>query len=728
MVTMKRCLIVGLLAFIWSGIYSQSIATPEHRKEKTAFQVAAPWSEAYDVRSDIAIVYGINDAGGQFEERVNGWRTKGYQVHFMTGIAWGQYQDYFLGQYDGKAHLNEGQVDRNGDTIWHGKNVPYIVPSADYLKYLKTHLKRAIDAGVTAIHLEEPEFWARAGYSEAFKKEWKNFYNTAWQAQHESPEATYLSSKLKYQLYYNALKDCFAYIKSYSKSIGREVQCYVPTHSLINYSSWRIVSPEASLASISDVDGYIAQVWTGTSREPVYFNGIQKERVFENAFLEYGTMISMIRPTGKKIFLLTDPIEDWPRTWDDYKRNYQATFTAKLLYPSVADYEVMPWPNRIYLGKFKLEDRDERLPISPAYATQMQVMINALNEVPVSQNKVSGNHGIGVLVSNSMMFQRFPTHAGYEDPQLSNFYGLAMPLLKRGIPVETVHMENLLNKNTLKNINVLVMSYSNMKPLSERYHTVLAEWVRGGGMLIYYGRDNDPFQAVREWWNTEGKTYSAPSEHLFRQLGLSNISANGGEFVKAGKGMVSVNRKDPKELVIEPRSDWTYVSKVGDAYQRYTGSRLILKNNFEVKRGPYIVAAVMDENENKTPLKIPGPVVDLFDPGLPVLNAKEVQPGSQSFLYDLSSLTSDQPKVIAAAARIYNEKITSGTYSFVAKSPSETNNVMRIRLPKEPVSITATTSTEEAIATSREWDGRTRTLLLRFTNKSAGVQVNIQWN
>ncbi|ULT39158.1 hypothetical protein KRR40_29655 [Niabella defluvii] len=147
-----------------------------------------------------------------------------------------------MGQYDGKTHLNEGQVDRNGDTIWHGKNVPYIVPSADYLKYLKTHLKRAIDAGVTAIHLEEPEFWARAGYSEAFKKEWKNFYNTAWQAQHESPEATYLSSKLKYQLYYNALKDCFAYIKSYSKSIGREVQCYVPTHSLINYSSWRIVS------------------------------------------------------------------------------------------------------------------------------------------------------------------------------------------------------------------------------------------------------------------------------------------------------------------------------------------------------------------------------------------------------------------------------------------------------------------------------------------------------
>src|SRR5690606_15116114 len=102
------------------------------------------------------------------------------------------------------------------------------------------------------------------------------------------------------------------------------------------------------------------------------------ERVFENAFLEYGSMISMIQPTGKKIFLLTDPIEDRSRTWDDYKRNYQATFTAKLLYPSVADYEVMPWPDRIYRGRFPVENSNERQPISPDYATQMQVMVNAL--------------------------------------------------------------------------------------------------------------------------------------------------------------------------------------------------------------------------------------------------------------------------------------------------------------------------------------------------------------
>ncbi|RYE24398.1 MAG: hypothetical protein EOP42_22335, partial [Sphingobacteriaceae bacterium] len=326
------------------------VAAQNQSKEKTAFQISAPWNADYDVRSDVAIVYGINDAGGNFEQRIKGYRDKGYEVQFMTGIAWGQYQDYFTGKYDGKTHWDEGQVTAKGDTIWHGKFVPYIVPTENFLGYMKSQVKRAIDAGITAVYLEEPEFWSRAGYSDAFKTAWQKFYGSPWRPQHESPEATYMSSKLKYQLYFNALKTVFAYVKSYSASVGKKVKCYVPTHSLINYSSWQIVSPEASLANLPDMDGYIAQVWTGTSREPVYYNGTAKERVFENAFLEYGSMVSMTAPTGRKIFFLTDPIEDRQHSWDDYKVNYQATFTAQLLYPMVNNYEVMPWPSRIYQG------------------------------------------------------------------------------------------------------------------------------------------------------------------------------------------------------------------------------------------------------------------------------------------------------------------------------------------------------------------------------------------
>jgi hypothetical protein len=702
-------------------------AIAQQLPEKTAFQVADGWHEDYDVRSDIAIVYGINDAGGNFEQRVKSWRDKGYTVHFMTGIAWGQYQDYFMGRFDSTTHWDEGQVSRNGDTIWHGKYVPYIVPSSSFLRYIKTHVKRAIDAGVTGIYLEEPEFWSRAGYSASFKKEWQNYYGSPWQAQHESPEATYLSSKLKYQLYFNALKEVFSYVRSYSMSKGTRVACYVPTHSLLNYSSWQIVSPEASLANLEGMDGYIAQVWTGTSREPVYYNGVMKERVFENAFLEYGSMISMTAPTKRKIFFLTDPIEDRARTWDDYKKNYQATFTAQLLYPMVADYEVMPWPPRIYRGKFKMENSQERQPISKDYATQMQVMVNSLNDMPVSKNKLNGSKGIGILLGNSMMFQRFPTHNDYSDPQLSNFYGMAMPLLKRGIPVETVHMENLGNSSTLKNIRVLIMSYANMKPMSPTVHEQLAKWVKEGGVLIYYGKDTDPFQSVREWWNTNGNHYTAPAMHLLQQLGIRE-EKNHIEY-KVGKGHVLLVRRDPKDLVLTPNQDNLFIEQVKKGFEEYAhAGKLISKNYFLLERGPFDIAAVLDEHENKEPLLIKGPVIDLFDPLLPVLSTKIVNPGEQAYLYNLNRIrVSPTPKILAAAARVTNEQHNGKTYSFLVKSPANTMNVMRILLPARPKSIKLKRAGSVIPIITNEWHERSKTCLLRFENYSDGVNVTLSW-
>ena len=114
-------------------------AQSSNTAEKTSFQVAAPWNEAYDVRSDIAIVYGMDST---FTERVKGYRDRGYNVQFMTGIAWGNYQDYFTGKFDGKTHEEDGQVERNGHEIGHGKGIPYIVPTDSYIAYFKTLIKK----------------------------------------------------------------------------------------------------------------------------------------------------------------------------------------------------------------------------------------------------------------------------------------------------------------------------------------------------------------------------------------------------------------------------------------------------------------------------------------------------------------------------------------------------------------------------------------------------------
>ena len=696
---------------------------PERDSVKTTFQTGQGWRPTIDNRADAVMVYGVGGnptdkgAPGSVEARLASWRERGYDTHFMTGIAWGGYQDYFTGSWDGEWHLDEGQVRMEGDTIWHGPMVPYIVPTENYLAYFKErHIKRVIDAGVDAIFLEEPEFWAHAGYSEAFKREWKAYYGEDWCPQDESPEATYLSSKLKYHLYYRALDEVCSYAKEYGRSLGREIKCYIPTHSLVNYSMWEIVSPEASLASMDCIDGYIAQVWTGTSRAPDYFDGVRRERVFETAYLEYGCMASMTAPTGRRVWFLTDPIEDATRDWEDFRRNYQATFAAQLLYPQIADYEIMPWPERIYERPYPAgPGSDARIRIPQDFASMMQVMTDALQEMPLSDKTLDGPQGISVLMANSLMFQRFPVHEGYDDPQLSNFFGLALPLLKRGVPVGITHIENLGYPEALQDVKVLLMTYANMKPMDPSAHEHLADWVRNGGVLVYSATDTDPFQGVREWWNTGENAYDAPSDHLFALLGLDPNPGQG--VYPCGKGRLCVLRHDPKEYVMMEGGDAMLLSTVESLY-----GPLQWKNHFLLDRGPYKIAAALDESVSDEPYVLEGSFIDLFDPLLPIVTRKELAPGTQAFLYDLRKAPK-APAILAAASRAYDLHRTARTFSYVCKAPAETVNVTRIRLRQKPLSVCV----DGEPAADCSWDSTSRTLFLRFPNSPEGVRVEIRW-
>jgi hypothetical protein len=734
----------------WAQTVSQKAAV-KAVKEKTTFQTGGPWKPTTDLRADVAIVYGAGGRPGEFEKRVQSWRDHGYQVAFMTGMAWGGYQDYFLGKWDGKRHFDEAQKQMNGDTVWHGKNMPYIVPTMNFLKYFKEQvIKKVIDA----IYLEEPEYWAKSGYSEAFKNEWKDYYGFEWRPQHESAENTYLANKLKYYLYYRALKESFTYAKEYGKSKGINVRCYVPTHSLLNYSLWQIVSPEASLASLDCVDGYIVQSWTGTAREPNYFNGIAKERSFETAFLEYSCMRSMTAPTGRKLFFENDPVEDTRRDWSDYKKNYQTTFTAELFFPDIANYEVMPWPDRIFDGKyFASKTSNERAGMPKSYSTQMMVMINSLNDIKTSTNKTSGTQGISVMMGNSLMFQRLPTHddgkawadpyftSFYEtsgmfnrvpsnnklmDPQLSNFYGEALPFLKRGVPVDIVHIENLGFEKALKDTKILLMSYSNMKPPTEEVHQHLVKWVRDGGVIVYSGRDDDPFQSVLEWWNKDNKKYQCPADDLFDKLGIGQHPKAGTYTV--GKGKICIIRRDPKEFVLESDRDDELRDKVEALYQQATGQKVEYKNSFYLARGAYDIVSVMDEGVTAEPYTIKGKLIDLYDPALPMVTEKKINPGEQGYFYNIDRIANPQtPQVLATAARVYEEKVGKKRYSFTAKSPLNTTNAMRILTPAQPKKIVVADAAGKAIAFKKSWDSLSKTSLLNFDNSPDGVKVTLEW-
>ena len=706
---MRRALFFVLLLFMALQLLAQH--------EKTTFQTLSPWKPSTDIRSDVVMVYGVGSSPTlSFHDRVKSWRERGYTTHFMTGISWGGFRDYFSGQWDGELHDDEVQKRSSGEDIMHGPKVPYVVPTQGFLDYFKErHIKPVIDEGINTIFFEEPEFWVWSGYSEAFKREWQDYYGFPWQPQHESAEYTYLSNKLKHHLYYRALDEAFTYAKQYGRERGMEVRCFVPTHSLLNYAQWGVVSPEASLNTMENCDGYIAQVWTGTSRMSNHYNGVLKERVFEMAFLEYGCLESMARPTGRKMFFLADPIEDRVVNWEDYKRNYQATFTAQLLYPNIIDYEVMPWPDRIYEREYPVSaDSEEKTHIPRSYSTQMQVMINALNEIPASENHVNGSQGISVLLSNSIMFHQ--PFEGFEDPYLVNFFGLAMPLVKRGIPIGITHMENLGFEETLRDMSVLLMTYANMKPLDSEAHRRIADWVEQGGSLIYCGRDDDPFQTVSEWWNTNGNHFSAPSQHLFALMGMDEQALEG--QYRFGNGHIYVLRRNPQEFVQTAGADSLLLQTLEAVYGSYEQ-----KNYFLLRRDPYLIASVVDESPiSSASLSLKGFFIDLFDPLLPVLGEKVVQPGEQTFLYELDKVADKKcPKVLAAASRQYDEVATSNSYSFTSKSPANTSNVMRVLLPKKPIKV------QTSVASSSTWNEESQTLLLGFENDPEGVQVRIEW-
>lgn len=152
----------------------------ERETERTGFQEGSSYGERYDLQTDFVMVYGI---GPSMPERIRQWEERGYRVHLMTGVSWGGYQDYLNGHFDGRSHWDEAQTYKSGETIIHGtsQDIPYMVPTIAYSDFLVERIRPAVDAGVDAIHLEEPEFWVEGGYSEAFKREWLNYYKEPWQ-------------------------------------------------------------------------------------------------------------------------------------------------------------------------------------------------------------------------------------------------------------------------------------------------------------------------------------------------------------------------------------------------------------------------------------------------------------------------------------------------------------------------------------------------------------------
>jgi len=707
-------------------------ADPRQKEERTSFQTHAPWDPGLQLPADVAMVYGVDES---MPDRIRQWKERGYIVHLMTGVSWGQYQDYLYGRFDGKNHVDEAQKQRNGEVISHGGDVYYMCPGPEYGTYLAQNVLRAIDAGAEAIHLEEPEFWARAGYSEGFKRAWRAHYNEDWIPPHESADAQYRASRLKYILYRDALKQVFDAVKKKNAETGKQVKCYVPTHSLVNYALWNIVSPESSLLTVG-ADGFIAQVWTGTARSPNMYQGKRAERTFQTAFFEYGAMTAATRGSDGRLWFLHDPIEDDPNhDWNDYKTNWECTVVGSLFWPETTRYEIAPWPERIFHGKYprpgaqpqpnlrgrRRFSQEDRIPIPPDYATELMTVMNALNDMDQPDlDWDAGTRGVGLVVSDALMFQR----EGFKpsDPYLGNFFGLALPAIQRGIPAEPVQLENLRTSADLGRYKVLVMTYEGMKPLTNDADKVLAEWVKAGGVLLFIDDDKDPYNEVRSWWNAPGGPgFANPRQALFEALGVGRDAKPGTHGV--GSGTLIWDASSPAALTYKPEG----ADAIRKLIEQACGAAKLPymeTNHLVLRRGPYVVAAGLESAEGESDHVLKGRFVDLFDAQLKVVDAVTLDASRRALLLDLDRVASKGPRVLAAAGRVTDEAPKGDGLSFFVRGPKDITASVRVALAHAPKSVAVDGKPVEA--GSQSWDDASKTLLLRFPNSADAVRVEIE--
>ena len=144
-----------------------------------------------------------------------------------------------------------------------------------------------------------------------------------------------------------------------------------------------------------------------------------------------------------------------------------------------------------------------------------------------------------------------------------------------------------------------------------------------------------------------------------------------------------------------------------------------------MRRGPYVVAAGLDESRDDPPAVLRGDFLDLFDARLPIVESVSLAPGSRRLLFDLDRPRPPGPAVLASACKALGAETTpDGAFRFHAEGPDKIEAVVCVSLPAAPKEVLLDRQALQAGA--RTWDDRTKTLRFRFPNSAAGHWLTIR--
>ena len=181
-----------------------------------------------------------------------------------------------------------------------------------------------------------------------------------------------------------------------------------------------------------------------------------------------------------------------------------------------------------------------------------------------------------------------------------------------------------------------------------------------------------------------------------------------------GKGGLIWMRENPAGLAANAEGDQRLVATVKQAAER---AKLKWRetNYLLLRRGPYVLAAGLDESVAGEPKRLTGRFVNLFDPELRVQESITLAPGSRCFLLDLDAVRGREPQVVASACKTLPAKGSADALNLAVEGVADTPAVLLLRAPNAPCAVTLAGQPLQDFVYSPEH----RLLWVRFTNQAS---------
>jgi len=696
---------------------------PSFMAAKTVFQVNVGFDPRIAIAADGVIVHRHGDKIESLGPAIESWRREGYLVGRMFFADSDAGNLYWTGKWDGRPHPDEVERNAKNEVVQCEGVRPYMLPTEGWTRYLEEMAAVSVDAGAMAVLPEEPLAHVNTGYEKAFQALWVKRYKRPWQAEDSSPEARFLTAQLKNELYIELQRRLGRAAKARGDRVRRRISFVIPVHGLYSNIASHLVAPLGTSLAIREADGYIGQVWTGPVNWALANYDSPDKSFFASAYVLYDYFVELTVGTGRKLWLLADPVEDDPNhQWAEFQQWYRHCLVAKLMFPEVDAFEVMPWPERIFLPGYTTGGGT---PAPESFRIAILSAVQVLQEVPRGGEWYYGpggepaprpTGGIGIAVSDTAMWQP------QKPPLMQGTYGLFMPLVQAGVPAAACVAERSGDPRYMARFHTIVLSYETWKPTGAEMNAALAAWVRRGGSLLLFGAADD-LGGAAFWWRKAG--HASPLHHLLAELGIRGMAD--GEW-NVGRGWVVRRGISPMRFGDPAVAGREYMPLVARAVQRAgPESSLTLPGAFCMRRGPFVAAHAVSK-----PATITGELVDVLDPELPVIRGVRLPPGSSALYRDVTPImrgmspAGNRPVVLHATHRLMMEDFRDGLLALAVRGPALTPAVVRVyRAGLKLQSAEARDGLGRQVNVETAEDGPT--VRLRFANDPSGVTVEAKW-